>query len=362
MYLTTRAQALDDRLGIKPGREPLWLNRARRHLVGAASNFHRSGPKPDIFMFSSPRAGSTFVMELMAQTPRLKIVNEPLSANNATARRALGVRDWRDAVLCEDRCARYARYFNELRSNRITSFNRPFYRRGAKIITDRIFFKIIHGGEDLLAWFEKTFDAKILLLLRHPIATAASQWRLPRLKHMAAHAGLTAGLSAGQKRRILETIDHGAPFELAILDWILQNRFLCARDIPASWTRISYEELILYPEEGQRYLNGRLALDAPARLAVRPSQTVIGREHETRAAITSGSLADRQFLINKWRDRATPSQIAQGFEMLAFFGIDYYAEETALPRDAYRVIRPAQADHPCARSSRDLNMEAKDRS
>ncbi|GAB4542769.1 MAG: hypothetical protein Tsb0010_19550 [Parvularculaceae bacterium] len=340
MYLTTREQALDDSLNASPPIEPLWFNLARRHLVGALSNRHSAGGAPDIFMFSSPRAGSTFVMELIEQAPGVKVVNEPLNVNYPTVRHSLRVASWRDAVLMADRKAVYERHFNRIRTNRIKSLNRPFYRRRAKFSTNRNFFKILHGGEDLLEWFEATFDCQIVLLLRHPVATAASQWRLPRLKHLAEHEGLTAGLTGRQTSEVEKALTVGEAFDLAIVDWVLQNRFLCRRDIPASWTRISYEELVLYPEEGRRHLDARLALGLSGPVESKPSQTVIGIEQRTRAAIAGDSREDREFLIDKWRERATPAQIARCFELLDLFGIDYYDPRSSLPTDAYRAIWP----------------------
>ena len=45
-------------------------------------------------MFSSPRSGSTLVLEIMASEPGMKTIDEPLSVNDPVKRRELGVSSW----------------------------------------------------------------------------------------------------------------------------------------------------------------------------------------------------------------------------------------------------------------------------
>ena len=133
-----------------------------KYLKGAVSNIHRQGDRPDIFIFATPRSGSTFLMELLGAQPGVKIHDEPLTVNYPEIRRELGVDTWEELTVMPDREAHYFRFFDRLRRNKIKELNRPLYRKHARLLTNRNVFKNIHGGKDMLPWFTETFDALIL--------------------------------------------------------------------------------------------------------------------------------------------------------------------------------------------------------
>lgn len=328
-----------------PGAEPLWLNRLRTHLVGRLSNRHHPGDKPDIFAFSPPRSGSTFVLEIMAREPGLKVINEPLNINRPTTRRALGVSDWAEATRLTQREARYARYIQALRANRLGALNAPFYRDDRRTRTDRLFLKILHGGEDMVPWFEQSLGGQILVLLRHPIPTVQSHWHFPRLTSYLDQPGLTRHLTDRQMTRARKLLDERDLFACAILDWCFQTFLMAHADIPDTWTRISYEELVLDPDGALAYLRERLHLtgrfDAQD-ISTTPSRTVIRRDAATRAHIEQGDRDSKRYLIDRWQEKVSQDQIDLAFDLLSLFGIDYYQAGSSLPPPAYRQVATAE--------------------
>ena len=48
------------------------------YIKGCLSNIHIAGLKPDIFIFSTPRSGSTFLMELLYAQKGVKIFEPDL--------------------------------------------------------------------------------------------------------------------------------------------------------------------------------------------------------------------------------------------------------------------------------------------
>jgi hypothetical protein len=55
------------------------LTRRLQLLVKALTNVHRQGPLPNVFLFATPRSGSTWLMEIIASQPGFKYYDEPLN-------------------------------------------------------------------------------------------------------------------------------------------------------------------------------------------------------------------------------------------------------------------------------------------
>ena len=58
-------------------------------IKGRLSNIHVQGDLPNIFVFATPRSGSTFLLEFLHAQPEMKTYNEPLSVRKAAMRRVL---------------------------------------------------------------------------------------------------------------------------------------------------------------------------------------------------------------------------------------------------------------------------------
>ena len=52
-------------------------------FVKRLANVHRQGEKPNIFLFSTARSGSTWVVEMLATQPGMKLIDEPLLPSEA---------------------------------------------------------------------------------------------------------------------------------------------------------------------------------------------------------------------------------------------------------------------------------------
>lgn len=195
----------------------------------------------------------------------------------------------------------------------------------------------------MLNWFAEEFDALILILIRHPISVSLSHHKLPRLPYLLdSRCALFRHLTKQQMNFSKQLFEEGDIFELAILDWCLQNYLLTRKEIPGSWTRISYEEIVLNPQSTFRYMRERLKLDAlndyDAHLR-KPSKTVVHSDtgYRTSTAIESGSTESRKFLVERWKKKVSDEQITKTFQILQECGIDYYSEDSVLPAPEFRV-------------------------
>lgn len=300
-------------------------------VKGRLLNIHRPGSRPDIFLFATPRSGSTFLMEILSAQAGMKIVNEPLQIGQPHIAASLGWSSWEEAGRAADRKAVFQAHFSRIRSNDLPPVNRPPYRRGGRFITDRITFKILHGGEDLAPWFEETFGGLILALTRHPIPTAYSHVSYPRLPYYLEQPGLAETFTDDERAVIAAAIDSTDHLRMGVADWCAQNKFFTPTYWRPTWTRVSYEALTLAPRETVESLYGPLRLNPVENieaLAKRPSRSTRFSSSETRSHFSNSEEADPAFLVERWVAKTGADDIAFTQEALDAFGVtDYRADD-----------------------------------
>lgn len=313
------------------------------YIKGRLSNFHLKGDLPDIFVFATPRSGSTFLLEFLHAQPGMKTYNEPLNVHKAAMRRALGVKTWQDATSLSGRHEKYFNYFNSLSNNKIPELNPPLYRRRGRFMTWRIVYKIIHGGEDLVPWFEEVLGALTVILMRHPIPTVLSHTHYPRLPYFLDQKNLKSLLSTEQIEFAQNIIDNGSSFEQGIVDWCLQNFAVLVTHYDPNRIVLSYEELTLFPQEIVYLLTPKLQLKPIKNLENlinRPSGSTSDSNDETQTFFEKAE-DDRHFLIEKWKKNVSPEQEQRAFEILNVFNIDCYEIDNFLPTQKYRLVSDA---------------------
>ena len=180
----------------------------------------------------------------------------------------------------------YGRYFWRLLHNRIPELNTPLYHRRGRFLTDRVAFKMLHGGEDIVPWFADAFQANIVILVRHPIPTVLSHKQFPRLPYFLDQRNVRRRLTDRQRSLVQNTIQNGTTFERGIVDWCLHYTFMLGHDRRPDWLVIPYEDLVLRPEAGIRYLSEGLGLSAAKQMLTvirRPSLSSRQSDQEARS-------------------------------------------------------------------------------
>lgn len=303
------------------------------------SSFHRAGSKPDVFIFTAARSGSTFLMELLQSQDGIKVCSEPLNIRVAHIKKQLEVNSWGDLLPGPQRQERVLEYFQGIAENKITFFNQHPFKRGYRFFTSRIVYKVLHSGHDMITEIRKKFDAKIIYLLRHPIAVTLSREEYPRLYFFLLNNEYRKFFSAEQIALAEKIITNDDPFEHGILDWCFQNYPALNAPDRINWLTVTYEEIITNPEAVSQVLTQFLDLDHPERIANiirRPSLTVSKSDAETKKFFDEKQ-SDHKWLIRKWRKRISEQQLYNAFEILHTFNIEVYSPEKDMPSKKYLV-------------------------
>ena len=304
-------------------------------VVKILANRHRPEKAPDVFLFSTPRSGSTWLMELIWSQPRFKPCNEPFNLRNPAVRRHLGLTLW-EALYDEAHLPEIACYVRGFRSGKLRFLNINPIHRYYRPITSRLVFKIIHAGEGLVPWFEKTFNGRIVFLIRHPIAVSLSRELTPRLDALL-NSEYRHHFKDAQIVEANRIVRHGSPLERKILSWCLQN-VVPLRYLADKGAIVTYEQLVLDPEPVLRKLAHSLDLPQPQRMldALTIPSLVKGKSDlETQKLLAQrGRSGDRAVLVEKWRKHVTVSEERTLMCILEVFDLNAYH---------YGHIRPDQS-------------------
>ncbi len=299
--------------------------------VRARASVHLPGGAP-VLVVTTPRSGSTWLMELIWGQPGFKAISEPLDLRRAAVRRVLGIRCWEELYAATS-AERVEAYLRGLAEGRLRFLDPSPRLRHWRPVTRRVVLKLLHGCEDRIPRLEEALGARVVLLLRHPIPVSLSRRELPRLRAFLAsdYAAHFHSEELAFARRLAE---RGDALERAVLDWTLQNALPLRMHRP-SWLVLSYEQLVLEPAPLLRRLAAHLDLPRPQRLETalaRPSLTTRKSERSTAEVLRRGAGPERQrYLVERWRERIPADREAALLEIPARLGVGVYRPGSALP-------------------------------
>ncbi len=308
------------------------MSRGLKHAVKSMSNIHRPDERSNVFLFSTPRSGSTWLMELIWTQPSFKYCNQPLSLFNPLVRKHLGTDRW-EALYESDFTPTLERYFRAFCEGRLQFANPSPLRGHYRPVTHRIVFKEIHGCADRINWFRDTFDARIAYLIRHPIAVAISSEQFPLLDAFL-ETEYRNHFSHEQLSLAHRIATAGSPLERGVLSWCLQNA-VPLRESSDDWAVVTYEQLVVDPAPVIDELAAKLELPAPDRmrdaLAVPSVNVRIKSSEETQHLLFETGVDRRPDLVNKWRRKVDADEEARAMEILEAFDLNVYTRDDVFP-------------------------------
>ena len=317
------------------------LREAVRYLL-TRLGIHRGSTTNDILLLSSRRAGSTWLMEVIASEPGIRFVNEPLRPEYvaklklpteldslpADERKILGV-----PSPAEDR---FRALFADYRMTR-TFGPYDFFSPQFHWLTTRRIIKDVYAAS-IADWIqEQSFGFKTIYLIRHPIPTALSMSRGCTLR-IAANLKHPTFAQKFLNQHLVEfswwMLDHGSELEMRVLEWCLDNivPWTIVNTRQHDWLVITYEELMLSPDRSLQLIADHLGLRHVERLRqamIRPSAST----HNSRVKLVRSS--DPVSLVQAWRSSVSAEMEKQVYAIIQEFGISAYEYGAYVARDEF---------------------------
>ena len=317
-----------------PGRSPrAWVNRWKWRIK-RYSNIHIQAAKPNVFVFSTARSGSTWLMEIIASERGIKFISEPLYLAQFREGGPLPS-SWEFLLPHAQREPALENYFRQLLENRLGVGSPAPFSRFHRFVSRRIVVKDLRC-HDLMNWFEERFQFQIVYLIRHPLPTALSRKSYARLPLFLSNDIYCERFLTPELRAYgWSILDRGTELEKKVLDWCLQNlpplKFLDR----SRWLCLHYEDVVLEPAATIDRLADFLGLvdkEKMRRQANVASRSTSSSEPETQRFLAQApSDHDRLYLINRWRSKVSREEEGRAFEILRRFEIDLYEPDEDLP-------------------------------
>ena len=299
---------------------------------------HQQGQLGNIFLFTSPRSGSSWLAETLARQPGMKYVNEPFDLRRDDVRHYLGMTHWEELYSnsARESIQEYIDFF--VQGGRGSNFCSPSLRSEFHhVFSNRIVFKILHACENQIEWLRQHYSAHVIFLIRHPMAVSLSREETPRL-HAFLESDYAGNLSAAELDYAHDIVAKGNALHCKVLDWCLQNAVPLRQRKP-EWIVLSYEQLVENPLPVMELLSRRLSLQPSSSLSSnfsKPSASTYKSDSETQRKLAEGD-SERQWLLSKWKKKVSDEEERSAMAIVEFFGIDCYR---------YGSVKPSGLDLP----------------
>lgn len=287
-------------------------------------------PSEHIYIVSSPRSGSTWLMEALGLQPGFGCVNEPLHRRRLECLPATGFTPrWRyDHVRDDEADALRAHLTDPRRLKAFLNIHplRPSYCRRP----DRLVVKMVRAAP-ILGWIVDNLPGQVVYLVRHPVPQAISASRRNHTNRgreylKRARQG-TPPLTATQRDCVERHVESGDDLAQRVVEWSLENlaavRYAQEHAAHSRLTVVRYEDNVRDFPAVLRRLDARLhlpdwTLSAPA--ATEPSRVTDSSTDASVAAIRDGN-ADH--LIRGWRRGLTDERIRTLLSIPETLGIPF---------------------------------------
>lgn len=302
-----------------------------KYLPAKLFNTHHHCVKKDVFIFSSPRSGSTWLMEIINSQDNFKYVNEPLHTNRHKGYLTNINPKWSEIYSSSDRRDKFLNYFEKILKDELFVGQQKFkdiIKGKFDYNTNRRVFKILRG-KDLINDFENKFDVKIVYLLRHPIPVALSLVKEEMESRINYYLNnddyLSKYLNQDQFEFSRQILMNGSEFEKRVLQWCLENFPPLKKLNKDKWIIISYEDLVINEKETLVNLYEELELndlDIMLKQIKKPSRTTASKNSKKLI-----NKRDKGKLIKKWEKAITFTEKESAFNILDKFNIDIYIKD-----------------------------------
>lgn len=306
--------------------------------------------KNDIIIFSLPRSGSTWLMEIINTQPNIRTIQEPLSLEKKVSiLKYLKVEQLRERYQFNynnNEANLIIEYFNSMSINKSQDFMywADLFKKSHSFNTNRTLFKT-HKITNLLTYFDKNLKIDIIYLIRHPIANIVSRIRnnwQPYISIFLNNKNFIDKINIEELNLIKQILREGSKFEKFIVSWFLENYDILNKikksqmNFDNNFMLLSYEQLYSEPNVVIGKLAEEFNLKRPDLMRKQIFQPSAGIKYSTNKSsdlIIKGS-NDALF---SWQDYISDNEINNAYELLKKLNIDLYDSKNMLPNEKYLI-------------------------
>lgn len=293
-----------------------------KRFIKSHSNIHFPSKGNTVFIYATPRGGSTWFTEMIWSQSGYKCINEPFNIRNKSIRKSLKVSSF-TGLYEKSAESKIISYIRDLRNNKIRFLNSSPLRRNYRLLTQSIVFKVIHLNLIDLGWLVSNFNSKVILVLRHPIPVAMSREVFPLLEAFA-ECELRNNFSPQQNKFIDKVRTTGTHLEKGVTAWCIHNQG-AIKSLENNFLAVTYEQAVAEPHKVTQALCKYLDLTNEKEMLKQSFRASAVKRKSTREKQELlEAKENRLLLINNWRTKISRVEEERLLSILSLFEINIY--------------------------------------
>lgn len=262
---------------------------------------------------SSPRSGSTLLGQVLDEIPHSCSLFEPLQLQHVPEAKKAGF-TWRTYVNPEQTWQSGYQFFTKIFQGRVinrwTAMEMQFFKA---IKAKCMVIKFVRANR-ILPWLCRNFSLKPpILLLRHPCAVVASQLNYDYSWNSIERPEIPEFIKDYPK--FIEIIENAnTDIEYLTIMWVLDQLPVFLAQNPNPWFIVTYEELILRPEDTINRIADKWQVQ------INLEKALLKLEKPSTVVSTSGISG-----INGWQRKLSKEQISTVLSIVEAFGLSFYS-------------------------------------
>lgn len=290
------------------------------------TNRHKSGSKPDIFIFSMPRSGSTWLMEIIWSQTGFKYVNEPLDLSFDWLKKYSSISGFGEYYE-KDVSEKLIFYFRNFSNGKSNFLNPSPFRGSYNFVTNRIVFKIIHGADLYINQILSSVNSKGIYLIRHPFDVSLSRKKISKTKELVSQRVLHH-FTDEQRKFVVTILENGTHLEKGVMSWCIHN-YIALSIMNNNVLVVFYEDLVLDFSRVSQSIYTHCALDNyedMLKFEKKLSAVSVQSDSESLDLLKSEKRSD---LVYKWQKKLTVYEAGTSYEILDRMGMSVYIKNKA---------------------------------
>ena len=286
-----------------------------------------------IFIFSEPRGGSTWMMELINNIPNTAAIFEPFHSHYG----ALDVYTWGKHLNKDDEWKEGKAGIDEIiNANKFDSYQlerTPFLQL---INAKQLIFKCVMGTS-ILPWIVEQYNLKYkpIFIIRHPLSVAASTLQnLYKRGHTinVDHRWIPTGYNLDLYEKNKDLFSEDSPMiDQLIARWCINNHYTF-RQPNDRWIQMNYEHLLLNPKETLCEIFEEWSISPPEGIwdkIDKPSHSDFRNDFRK----------NKEEQIGKWLKQYSNNELNHFQKILDRFDIDMYTMDDPMPKTSGPICK-----------------------
>lgn len=300
--------------------------RVKNKIAAGIVKSKRYDPTAHHLIFSDPRGGSSWLMEIIQHITAEPVVWEPLFIGYDSHPFKQINFGWRQYIPRDEEWKAAKDQFDRLFGGEILVNNILYKSTFEQVVKSKsLLFKFCRGNA-LLPWLTENynFQHKPIYLIRHPFAVVSSQLR---------HSGWDYSFSGFnipdqpftdhylQHKDFLKTIT--TKEEIMVAEWCLTNSVVLSdKNNNKSWLTMNYEEFVMNPEQSLSRILTSWGIEFDL------SSINFTKNSSTTKADSPDQVVERLW---NWQHKLNKPQLERMGRVLDYFNIEVYSKDEVMP-------------------------------